>query len=305
MGLLDLGDLSWSIVTSGTNTYFRTSSLQIIKVVDNVTNYLCENYEAVAPMTRGDAGSNLANGQVSISNGSTSTNQIMIRDDNYSTTEDFKTAVTGVKIAYELVTPTTETITPTNLPIKSLSGYSHIESTTGEMEVEYITEEYQPLVDLIQSSQHVYATTEQVVGKWVDGSDVFEKVFVTEFNNAAPQYTLDLSSIGGTSTMPIFVSHSVLEAMEGSTPIKQITMPAATNSTYPSITVQHQSSAVTGKAYITVRYIKLTSNNRSLSKGATDSLKADLSEVKDDGEEVTEKVEEPVEEPTEKEENER
>ena len=87
--------------------------------------------------------------------------------------------------------------------------------------------------------------------------------------------------------MPIFVSHSVLEAMEGSTPIKQIVMPAYSNSTYSSISVQHQSSAVTGNAYITVRYIKLTSNNRSLSKGPSEEVTEEKQEVK---------VEEPIEE---------
>ena len=54
-----------------------------------------------------------------------------------------------IEIEYELATPTTSSVTPTNLPIKSLSGYNHIESSTGDMEIEYITEDYQPLVDLI------------------------------------------------------------------------------------------------------------------------------------------------------------
>lgn len=53
-------------------------------------------------------------------------------------------------IVYSLVTPTTTPVTPTNLPIKSLSGYNHIESSTGDMEVEYITERFQPLIDLIK-----------------------------------------------------------------------------------------------------------------------------------------------------------
>lgn len=59
------------------------------------------------------------------------------------------TPTTGAQVAYELATPTTTSVTPTNLPIKSLNGYNHIESSTGEMEVEYITEDCQPLVDSI------------------------------------------------------------------------------------------------------------------------------------------------------------
>ena len=60
------------------------------------------------------------------------------------------TPTTGAQVAYELATPTTSSVTPTNLPIKSLFGYNHIESSTGDMEIEYITEEFQPLIDSIK-----------------------------------------------------------------------------------------------------------------------------------------------------------
>lgn len=57
------------------------------------------------------------------------------------------TPTTGAQVAYALATPTTSSVTPTNLPIRTLSGYNHIESSTGEMEVEYINQRYQPLLD--------------------------------------------------------------------------------------------------------------------------------------------------------------
>ena len=66
------------------------------------------------------------------------------------TTADFKTAMSGVQFAYQLATPTTSSVTPTNLPIKSLYGYNHIESSTGDMELEYIIQRYQPLIDSIK-----------------------------------------------------------------------------------------------------------------------------------------------------------
>ena len=59
------------------------------------------------------------------------------------------TPSTGAQVAYTLDEPLEIPVVVSNLPIKSLSGYNHIESSTGEMEVEYITEEFQPLVDLI------------------------------------------------------------------------------------------------------------------------------------------------------------
>jgi hypothetical protein len=84
--------------------------------------------------------------------------------------------MTGMKLAYELANPTTETITPTNLPIKSLFGYNHIESSTGDMVVEYITQQWDPIMKAEQlDNMKVYSTDEQVVGKWIDGRDVYER----------------------------------------------------------------------------------------------------------------------------------
>ena len=75
--------------------------------------------------------------------------RVAINDSRYTTSTDFQNYLTGnpLKIAYKLATPTTETIPPTNLPIKSLSGYNHISSSTGDMVVDYITDAYQNFVD--------------------------------------------------------------------------------------------------------------------------------------------------------------
>jgi hypothetical protein len=65
---------------------------------------------------------------------------------------DLDTELLTIQFAYEVATPTTETITPTNLPLKSLFGYNHIESSTGDMVVDYITEGYQNFVDTVESA---------------------------------------------------------------------------------------------------------------------------------------------------------
>lgn len=62
------------------------------------------------------------------------------------------TPTTGAEVAYELAAPTTTPVTPTNAPVKSLNGYNHIESSTGEIDVEYITKSFQPIVDLIEAN---------------------------------------------------------------------------------------------------------------------------------------------------------
>ena len=87
----------------------------------------------------------------------------------------------GCVIAYETI-ENTSPVTPSNLPIKSLSGYNHIESSTGDLEVEYITKDEQAIIDLIPSGGRVYSTTPQVVGTWIDGSDIYEVVWHNEFD---------------------------------------------------------------------------------------------------------------------------
>ena len=106
-----------------------------------------------------------------------------------------------VEIAYKKMTPTTSSVTPTNLPIKSLFGYNHIESSTGEMEVEYITDGYQPLVDLIQSSKHVYSTAEHVIGKWINGSTLYEKTLQFTSTSTADDYTSVAHNIANVSVI--------------------------------------------------------------------------------------------------------
>ena len=75
-------------------------------------------------------------------------------DDYYADETAMKNALASLasngdlQFAYE-IEPSTSSVTPTNLPIKSLSGYNHIESSTGEMEIEYFPAKEQPLIDLI------------------------------------------------------------------------------------------------------------------------------------------------------------
>ena len=62
------------------------------------------------------------------------------------------TPSTGAQVAYTLAEPLEIPVTVSNLPIKSLSGYNHIESSTGEMEIDYITDAYQNFVDTVENA---------------------------------------------------------------------------------------------------------------------------------------------------------
>ena len=103
---------------------------------------------------------------------------------------------------------------------------------------------------------HHYSTSEQIIGTWIDGSTVYEKVVETTFNNASPRYTLDLSTMDGTPITLIDASNSFLYYDNNGTQIVQVATQAATNYTSSTLTYNHQQGAVTGKAYVTIRYIK-------------------------------------------------
>ena len=241
------------------------------------------------------------------------------------------TPSTGAQVAYTLDEPLEIPVAVSNLPIKSLSGYNHIESSTGEMEVEYITGTYQPLVDLIPegSGGDLYSTTPTQVGEWIDGSAIMR----VALSGSWTIYTGNGSSnidVGSTYAGKRLLKCTILYN-NGYDDMAVMIPPYAQVNGAGYLNIIHPTNTAYSDIYayaIILEYIEPTS--RSLSKGATEELKADLSEEKkeieelpetdektvkkaqSEGEEVTEKVEEPVEkteepveEPTEKEDNER
>lgn len=113
------------------------------------------------------------------------------------------------------------------------------------------------LYAMFNSIKHDYSTAEQIVGKWIDGSAVYEKTIVSEFTNHAENYTLDLSEIDGTPILLIDISSAVCIYTEGSDTYTQIVQPASNNTNTYSIVINHGSAtADTLIGYVTIRYIK-------------------------------------------------
>jgi hypothetical protein len=161
-------DENWSINTSTHLLTVTVSDLGAKPKTAAISN-MYENHTINASWDE------LANGQFSMHPSNSTT--IGLIDNNFSGLEAWKTYLSShnLEIVYELTTPTTETITPTNLPIKSLFGYNHIESSTGDMTIEYLTNYYQPLAEIIErGDMHKYSTVERVIGKWIDGKDLYE-----------------------------------------------------------------------------------------------------------------------------------
>jgi len=310
MPVIDLGDLTWNYAN---NTFYAMAPSDSYKYKTNVPS-LCSHYNYIGTISNGTSDmQNVDDASYALYfNTNYPTSRVLyVKDTRYTDASTFTTAVTGVKLTYELVTPTTSSVTPTNLPIKSLSGYNHIESSTGDMEVEYITQTYQPLVDLIDEAaeqRETYSTDEQEVGTWVDGSKLYQKTYTFSGTGAANPFstTVDMTGKTITNVIPHYAKYTYGGGTVGYCIGSRLT---ANNSNV--LTVQYNDdipttldvianlgSTETYEVCFTVQYVKTSSNTRTLSKGSTDSLKADLSEVKDESEESVDKVDK-VDEPTE------
>lgn len=101
-GEVDLGTPDWTRRTDNVEApYFYTSFTDTYKYVSNNPNTLCANYSQQRIGSTGTTTGYFI----------TDTNQLRIRDNNYTDATDFKTAMNGVKLVYELATPITEQLT--------------------------------------------------------------------------------------------------------------------------------------------------------------------------------------------------
>lgn len=88
------------------------------------------------------------------------------------------TPTTGAEVVYTLATPLEVQLSPQQ--IRTLEGTNNITTNMTGMTLEYITQDYQPLVKLIErSAGHHYSTQERVVGTWIDGKPLYEKSYDT------------------------------------------------------------------------------------------------------------------------------
>lgn len=212
----DMGDYTWTKDAQNRFVYIGlTNKIRKTTLTEPLAHAICSTYQVITPVQSATQNDGIA---------VDTAGNVFVYDStrvNMSAAE-FKTAIAGQGFAYELATPTTSSVTPTNLPIRTLSGYNHIESSTGDMEIEYITQPEQPIIDLINSAvelppvtssdngkvltvvngswdkslaPHIYSTTEQVIGKWVDGSDLYEKILQFTSTSSADTLTSVAHSI--------------------------------------------------------------------------------------------------------------
>lgn len=123
--MVDMGTLSWNY--SNTTERFQASLPNRYGGADRV-QLLCSNYKANANVYSD------SNRTVGICCNGIS---VFVRDFDYTDAATFKSAMSGVQLVYELATPQTYQLTPTE--VKSLLGQNNVWADTGDVELTYST----------------------------------------------------------------------------------------------------------------------------------------------------------------------
>ena len=128
--IVDMGMLTW--YKDGC-FYATVSDAPIVTTAGLPSNLVSDRYETVS-----SGGQNAHSSQNGVIYRGTSSNNPLIRvvDTNYSAASDFKTAVSGSQLVYELATPITVQLTPTQ--VQTISGTNHVWADSGDVEVETI-----------------------------------------------------------------------------------------------------------------------------------------------------------------------
>ena len=129
-GYVDLGDNSITWGYNSTNAFFYA---EISGIKQKTNNLLCTAYSVITTKYPNEMGT-VPDKTVCTRN--YNGNQIQIKDTSYTDATAFKTAMSGVMLAYELATPDTYQLTPTQ--VEALLGVNNIyNDTNGDTEVKY------------------------------------------------------------------------------------------------------------------------------------------------------------------------
>jgi hypothetical protein len=131
--IVDLGTLNWSY--SAVDVRFFTTDIKDIKKVMSgaiVMNGLCSHYDIVAYEYVHK--SYALDGVMGLYSTST-TNYLAVKDTRYTSSSDFTNAASGTKLVYELATPQTIQLTPTQ--VKMLKGINTVSADCGDTQLKY------------------------------------------------------------------------------------------------------------------------------------------------------------------------
>lgn len=124
-GEKDLGTLTYTYNSSDKN-FYSGESFRDAKYYDVYGRAICEWYRLYNA-----SGNYMVNGSFKIQG-----NRVYIKDLRYTDASVFKTALSGVKIVYELATPIEVTLSNTNITL--LEGYNNVWCDSGDVELTYL-----------------------------------------------------------------------------------------------------------------------------------------------------------------------
>ena len=134
---VDMSTLTWYYNNSYTYPFFHCGIPDDnIHVEYNVASIKCSCYEAVSGKSSGNFRDNYYNLKIAPIYGQSATHRVAVQDSNYTDATVFKNSLTGQMLIYELATPVTYQLTPTQ--INALLGVNNIfNDTNGDTEVKY------------------------------------------------------------------------------------------------------------------------------------------------------------------------
>ena len=158
--MVDLGTLNWSYITDFTYPAFRVYGSNAPTGIKENSAMTCTAYKFVGNFASWNA---ITQGGNCVIGGVTSAKGCVIRDDAYTDAASFKASVAGQTLAYELATPTTYNLTPTE--IKSLYGENNIYANCGSTSVTYRADTTSYIGKIITATKSGTVTTVYVKDK--------------------------------------------------------------------------------------------------------------------------------------------
>lgn len=123
---VDMGSLTWNVHSSGA-FYASPTGIKYNSTVGVLANIMCSNYKNVDTSSLSGHSD-----EDNIIYGIYLNTYIAVRDSRYATASDFKTAMNGVQLVYELATP--QTIPQDNLAIATQDGTNNIWADSGDIQ---------------------------------------------------------------------------------------------------------------------------------------------------------------------------
>ena len=123
---VDLGTLTWTYVSASARYYANVSGIKAETDSSKAMNGNCSNYKVTSLIY-------LASNDFCIAKDNGTNNIIFVKDSRFTDATDFKTAVSGAMLVYELATPQSIQLSPTM--VKTLVGENHLSAPLDGQEI--------------------------------------------------------------------------------------------------------------------------------------------------------------------------